>query len=276
MTKNDLLKISISVEELALLFSLIQEAEAGKSILYSTFGNISAASAEEKMTTASHSLLARGYARITEKGAVALDKDIELMVYPLVLFRNILQVTINENGGSGPEIINIYLGKKDTFTSLRVKLGVVYELTHGKPEELPALINKWITLPAELDFDKELSGKEYRMSMLLYTQIADMDMKESAMKLEEIGLPPIIARKMAEDIISPIKRGTVLLTEMNSENFRQKNTEEGGEGFFYLLGKNSGWILSFSHADDQAIARILPGSPAVALEKIQTLVNSKK
>ena len=104
MSDSTYTRFSLSADETALVFSLINQADLGKSILANTYGKISAGAIEEKLTTASHSLLARGYVSISEKNTVSLSSEIEPVLFPLVKFKNILQVTMNTNQENGPEI----------------------------------------------------------------------------------------------------------------------------------------------------------------------------
>lgn len=272
MSEPACINISLSADETALVFSLINQAEMGKSILQSTYGKISSSAVEEKLTTASHSLLARGFASITQKGTVSLQNNIESAFYPLVKFYNILQVTINSNQEDGPEIINIYLGRQKNFTALRTRMGVVYEFTYGNLDHLAQLVNDWLGLPQNNDQYEELSKSDLKISMLVFAKLDSMSSLQSAEKLQKIGFSKRLADALLKDVQSPHKRGSVMLTEMTSENYQTKNIDEGGAGFLYLAGKVSCWLLTFTEANDNTVLRVIPGGNGNVVQQISLLV----
>jgi len=260
------------VDEAALVFSLINQSDLGKSILVNAYGKIPPGSVEDRLTAASHSLLARGYASISEKGAVALNSDIELAFYPLVRFNNILQITINTNQEAGPEIINVYLGKQNSFTALRIQMGVIYELTHGKMSIIGEVVMKWLDLPEKVLFSEEIANENYSIRMAEFAELNSKTLQQGIDALQKAGFSKAIADMLAKDIRNDQKRGSVVLTNMNSENYQNKGIDEAGAGFLYIIGQNSNWIFSFSKADDQTIACLIPGKPSNVMNKISSLM----
>lgn len=274
MTDSKYTRLSLSADEAALVLSLINQAEMGRSILLNTYGKISSGSMEEKLTTASHSLLARGYASISEKNVVSLNNEIEPVFYPLIKFRDILQVTLNTNQEGGPEIINVYFGKQKVFTALRIHLGVVYEFVHGSVDRLTSLISEWLDLPHTVLFHEELLKSDFKISMRTFAELSTDTLQQGLSKLQKAGFSKLIAETLMQDVLDPKKRGSVMLTNMTSDNYLKKNTDEGGAGFFVLVGKKSSWIFSFAKADDNTVAHVVPGESNNAMQQISQLVLS--
>lgn len=265
-------QLALSVDEIALSFSLINHADVGKSILQSTYGNISTQSLEDKLTSASHSLLARGIARISEKGVVTLDEKTELLLYPLIKFKNIIQVSINDGQNQSPEITNVYIGMNNVFTALRITSAVVYHLFYSETKDIPDLINSWLDLHQKVDSLNVSGSVGSPLKMSEIARAISGDSKNLGQVLHKSNLSDSIAKELESDLRNPKKRGTVVLTEMNSENYAQKNTSESGAGFLFLSGNKLNWVFKFNKADEQTLAQIVVGSEPLVLDAIENLV----
>lgn len=272
MTLTDLAHVVFSVDEVALLFSLINQGEVGKSILLQAYGKISSSSLEDRLTAASHSLLARGSVSLTENNVLGLEPGIESLLYPLVRFSNILQVTVNANQATGPEIRNVYLGTRADFTALQIRNGVIYDFTYGKVSSLAEFVAGWLDLPQTNPFDGDLENKSIVVPMAKYAELSTKPYSQALKGIQQMGFSGQLAEIFSQDSCAPTKRGTVVLTDMNSENYQNKDTSEAGAGFLFIVGQNWGWLLRFSAANDRAMATVLPGTSRQAAGEIQKIL----
>ena len=253
---------SFSADEVALLFSLMNKPELGRSVLETTYGEIGETVIEEKMTTASHSLLARQHVRISEKDIIIVEENVESLLSPLVVFDGMIQFSLNENADEGPNITNIYLSKKDKFAAHVIDLGVVHKITSGSIDEMPELISGWVNLPDKYPpkiFEK-LEKSDYSIKMAAFAELMSFSPKRGAEELEKLDIDSDIAMALAEDACRPKLRGSIVRVEYTSENPNEVNFDEAGAGLLYIVGKNAGWLLIFDSAVDDTVGRIIPGN----------------
>lgn len=105
MTNQAITKISLSTEEMALVYSLLSLPASAKTLLFEMYGELPPAIVEEKLVTASHSLIARGMVTLSEKATVILHDKIAEIFTPLILFKNKLQVLYNDYGREEDPIV---------------------------------------------------------------------------------------------------------------------------------------------------------------------------
>lgn len=80
--KQERKSLSVSVDELALLFSLIDQSDMGKSVLQSAYGEIPSQAIEERLTAASHSLLAQKVTTLSQNKTITVDHSVGVMTPP--------------------------------------------------------------------------------------------------------------------------------------------------------------------------------------------------
>lgn len=264
--------VSLTVEEMALVFSILKKADAGKAIISKTYGELPRQTLEDKLVTASHSLIAAGLVFITEEKTVSLREDIGQIVSPLLEFQNILQLTINQNHPYDPDIINVYIGTDNDFTALSIKLGVVYDLTHGMMADLDLLLLRWLEFSGELEGAQNALDRPLQISIQQLTKLEGSPVEESTRTLTELGFSAEVAESLIQDLQKPLKRGSVILTNTTSENFQGKNFTETGPGFLYLIAETRGWIFTFTESSDAAMANVLSGGIPVFEQEIRKLI----
>ena len=179
---------------------------------------------------------------------------------------------INNTVESDPEISNIYIGRNKVFTALRINRGVVYELTQANIKDLPELLNRWLDLPLHAAI---LTSPEPRSIFIKMADIAQLmseqgDNRERVLK--SAGFPDRLAKNLLGDLKSPGKRGSVVVTDLNSDNYVSRNTEETGAGFLFLGGKDVNWIFNYDKADEQTEAQVVIAKESTATEIISELI----
>lgn len=271
MLSQDITHISLSVDETALLFSLMDQAETGKIILSDTYGEITPETLENKLTAASHSLLARQFVAITNDSKIQIKDEIQKVFLPLIQFKNILQLTKNTNNNKF-EICNMYISLNNYFTALSIVTGVVYEFFHGSIENIGNIIKKYILFPENLSYSDFFSTHAPEIVMSDFSNLNSLTYQDQIILLSKTGLPQNICKTIIKSLQSQHSRGSVIITDINSDNYHSKNVEEAGGGFIYTIGSESSWLLNFDQTNDRTKAKINPGTISQLDNEITRLI----
>jgi hypothetical protein len=265
MNSISFLDYILSTEELAMAFSLVNRPDLGKAVLFETFGKLSQQAIEERLKAASHSLLARKFAEIGERGQAVLSDDIQSALYPIIKFKGMLQVVINNE--DEPVIMNAHLGVRGIFTCHWVEQGVVHHITSGDKFQLPGLITQYVSIPQPISLSHALQTQEgkYSIPMDTFASLPEMGVEKGLKELINNGLPQHLAKAFLDDLVQPKKRGSVSYIEVDSENVDKRSMDKAVAGLFFLAG-TSGWILTFPKKEKNQVGTILPGTVEV-LEK---------
>ena len=275
MSTSQISRISLSTDEMALVYSLLNMPTSGKALLYEAYGNIPAPKIEEKLVTASHSLMARDLVKISEKGTVVLNEVLENFFIPLIQFTNMVQIIVNIH--EKKDIItatDYYLGKNGFFTSHEIDMGVVHRLFHGEVSALAEFILGRMTFPEDIakDIKSALAQNKPVLKMSNYPQLEGMGMEKAAVTLTSYGIDPLISQALSKDICSPVRRGSFVMAGVTSETLKKKDFSKTGTGFFWLTGEKSSWIMAFDRGDQETTAVILPGITKEAEKLLQIML----
>ena len=276
MSSVNLLHYTLSAEEIALTFALINRPDLGKAILWETFGEISAQGVEERLKAASHSLLARGLAQISRNGIALLDEQLQSAVFPLCTFSGMLQIVLNIRASEEFLLLNVHLGREDMCTVHWTEQGVIHHIIYGKLDQIPEMIESMVSMPHVLE-DRLLSriqNAKHRILMESFAKIEGMTPKEGwAMLEKEYGWDVELAEAFLTDLHQFKKRGFVSYVDVNSENIEHHNLDEAVAGLYFLVGEQ-GWILTFPKGDEQW-GILLPGTREVFLKSVRELLIQK-
>lgn len=260
MNSTTFLDYTLSAEELAMAFSLVNRPELGKAVLLETFGKLSQQAIEERLKAASHSLLARKFARIGERGQAVLLDDIQSALFPILKFKGMLQVTVNNE--AEPLIINVHLSSmRRTFSCHWVEQGVVHRIISGADAQLPGLITQFVSIPQTVSSSHTLQMQEgqYSIPMETFAELPELGVEKGLKELIKFGLPPQLAQIFLDDLAQPKQRGSVSFLEVDSENIAKRTMDEAVAGLFFLVGKY-GWILTFPKKEKNQVGSIFSGS----------------
>jgi hypothetical protein len=274
MNSISFLDYTLSAEELAMAFSLINRADLGKAVLFETFGKLSQQTIEERLKAASHSLLARKYAKIGERGLAVLADDIQSALSQIIKFRGMLQVVINNEEDT--LMMNAHLGIGETFTCHWVEQGVVHRIISGTNAQLPGLIAQLVSIPQLISPSHTLQLQEgkYSIPMEIFADLPEMGIEKGLKELIKIGLPQQLAEAFLDDLVQPKKRGSVGYIEVDSENIDKRTLDEAVAGLFFLVGK-FGWILTFPKKEKNQIGTIFPVSSEIFEKDVTQLLDKQ-
>ncbi len=274
MCSMKFLDYTLSAEELAMAFSLVNRPDLGKAVLIETFGELSQQVIEERLKAASHSLLARKYAKIGKRGQAVLLDSIQSTLFPILKFQEMLQVVINNE--EEPLIVNVHLGVQENFTCHSVEQGVVHRLISGSNTQLASLITELVSMPQPISSNQILQKEEgiYSLPMETFSELPEMGVEKGLKELIKNGLPQQIAKAFLDDLVKPRKRGSVSYLEINSENIEKRTMDEAVAGLFFLVGEY-GWILTFPKKEKNQTGSIFSGSSEVIEKKVLELLEKQ-
>jgi len=275
MNSTPFLDYTLSVEELAMAFSMVNRADLGKAVLFETFGKLSQQAIEERLKAASHSLLARKYAKIGERGFAVLSDDVQSALSQIIRFRGILQVVINDNEEVAL-MMNVHLGLREIFTCHWVEQGVVHHIISGTNTRLPALITQLVSIPQSIlpSYTSQIQKGKYSIPMETFAELPEMGGEKGLQELIKTGLPQQLAEAFLDDLVQPKKRGSVSYIEVDSENVDKRALDEAVAGLFFLIGK-FGWMLTFSKKEKSQTGTIFPASEEILEENVIQLLDKK-
>jgi hypothetical protein len=277
MASLQITKVSLSTEEMALVYSLLNLPASGKSLLFELYGEMAPSKIEEKLITASHSLMARGLVTLSAKGTVVLHEGMEKIFLPLIQFANKVQIIMNDQGKDKDVVISAtdyYLGENGFFTSHEIDMGVIHHLFHGEISALAELMMKRMKFTDQVSkfIGSGLAKKKSTLKMADYPQLEQMGKHEAAKKLTSLGIDPLISQALSEDICNPVRRGSVILADVSSKTLENKDFSKTGAGFFWLVGEKSSWIMAFDRGDQETSAVISPGTTQEAKKLLQEML----
>jgi len=274
MNSMSFLDYTLSAEELAMAFSLVNRADLGKAVLFETFGKLSQQAIEERLKAASHSLLARKYAKIGEGGLAVLSDNVQSALFQIIKFSGMLQVVINSEEDT--LMMNAHLGICEIFTCHWVEQGIVHRIISGTNAQLPGLITQLVSIPQSISSSHTLQLQEgkYSIPMEIFADLPEMGVEIGLKALIKIGLPQQLAEAFLEDLVQPKKRGSVSYIEVDSENIDKRTMDEAVAGLFFLVGK-FGWILTFPKKEKNQIGTIIPVSSEIFEKDVTQLLDKK-
>jgi hypothetical protein len=264
---------SLSTEELAMAFSMINRPDMGKAALFETFGELSQTAIQERLKAASHSLLARKFASIGERGMAVISNELQGALAALILFDGMIQVVVHE---TQPVITNFHLGLGGQFTSHWVEQGVVHHMIQASLKNLPGFISQLASLPTKIStkLESQILEDSYKISMESFANLTEMKFEAGLDVLVKAGLDLHLAKILLGDLFEPMKRGSVSYIPVDAKHLEQGHLEKGVPGLFFVIGKSS-WILAFSGIGKEQIGSLIPGTSKVFEDCINEFVEKK-
>lgn len=249
MDMEQLVEYSLGLEELALVFGLINRKDLGQQVIAAAYDDLSPQQVEERLTAASHSLLARGLTSISDQGIINMDSQLELAVFPLTTFDYLIQLSLVLESGRADVTIHIQQGKK--FTAHLVKAGVVHILTHG----VVASLGKYV-----LDVFDEIGtgsqekspGKQLPVSLAVLGEVQSKgnDMDEMVPLLTAADWAEQAARDFCADLVDQKLRGTLLRLDSRQDADWEKVKSSPNRSLLFLRGAHRSWLFRFPDTRD--------------------------
>lgn len=248
--KNGENKFSLGLEELALGLGMINRPDLGRQLILSIYDQIQDQQIEERLTSASHSLIARGLCGMTNTGSAILREDLELVLFPLAKFDYILQVSIVK--GYAQADTNIHVIRNRMFTSHFADIGVVHTLENGNYENLARYIQEIFT--SAISVGLSTPGIEFRINLGLLGKALNLgsDYDQIVTLFKHSGLSKDHAELLANDIAHQVLRGSILRVDASSEMDEAQAIATPHQILLFLHGPRHTWAFEFHTVEDDA------------------------
>lgn len=258
---------SLGLEELAMALGLINRPEMGRRLLESIYDNLTESQIESRLSSASHSMLARGLASISDKGSPILESGLEQAIFPLARFDYILQISRVRDGKQVGATVHVQKGK--SFTSHSIQAGVVHVLEHGGYKSLPSYLNDTFHANKE----KEINTVEHKWSItpgVLGDALRNEKTGVISRILSQAGLPDLDAQNLAEDLAHQTIRGTILRMAADAEADMQKMATMNKQMMMFLGSSKRNWLFEFPATDDASIGKAWTVNQQTLQKKLET------
>lgn len=251
-SNNSFKLYSLGLEELAMALGLINRADMGRQLMASIYDNLTESQVESRLSSASHSMLARGLAAISERGTPILEKGLEQALFPLARFDYVLQISRVRDDKQVGATVHVQKGK--SFTSHSVQAGVVHVLEHGIHKSLPAYLGDTF----HANNGKETGTVEHKWPItpgILGAALRSEKMPVISKILSQAGLPDADAQNLADDLTHQTIRGTILRMTAGAETDMQKLATMEKQMLMFLGSPERNWLFEFPSADDVSVGK---------------------
>lgn len=238
---------SLGLEELAMALGIINCADLGRDLITATYGALSPEVMDARLTSASHSLLARGLAAITKSGNPTLETRLEEALFPLARYDYLLQLSMVKEGGQATASVHVQKGK--AFTSHSIQGGVVHVLEHGPNNLLAGYLQD--LFGADIQNGKTSGQMQWSITPGILGQALKMKTApEIQMLLQEQGLPDLDGQNLANDLLNQRLRGTILRVNAGPSLPMDAIKNAPKTMLLILQGQKHTWAFDFPGADD--------------------------
>ena len=234
---------SLSLEELALALGMINSPDTGKILLQSVYPQIGAQEMEARLTSASHSLLARGLCTMSVEKMPILDKGLEMAVFPLVMFDALLQINLVGNQTSWDSRVHIQLDKR--FSSHHFSNEVIHAIDYGSYDDLPAYVESLFDGFSDDSEKSRLVGK-LTITILDQAYVEHHSFADTERALMENSWSEMDAKALSQDLADQTVRGILsrIFTRPNMTLSEINTTPK--KMLLFLKGLKRNWLFEFA------------------------------
>ena len=262
--------ISLSVEEIALCFSMINSPSHGLKFIKSIDKNITKEDLDARFKAASHSLVAHGFASIGENGFPQMKPELEKTLLPMVIYDKLIQILRSDKIGN--RIISIYINNKnESFTAHEIKLGVVHNISCDQLENLTTYL---LGLFKDFGSEKMVPFSEEKISLELMGKIGLAFNNPNVVKefLDQSDLSNNLKNELSTDICEMAMRGSIFSIKHNPKD------QDAGEstplrGILLLRNGENHWLFHFDKIEKQQKAVIRKADKDLFEKYLEEIVN---
>jgi len=235
---NQLVSFSLSMEELSLALGMINRSDMSHALIRSIYPDITGHQMEARLIGATNSLLAFNLMTLTEQHTPRLEKELEMLVFPLASYDQLLHLTIITKHETKKTSVHLQHGKR--FTSHTSDKGVVHKLEQGDMAGLHQYLNLYFD-----GFGKGLKKAEYgKVPQNILNQ--SMEEKETLDSiLIDQGWSKSAANEFTEDLVNPILRGSIVRIDANSQMTGEETLNARKLALALLQGRKRSWLIEF-------------------------------
>lgn len=266
MTRTDeQTELRLSLEELALILSLLGYAEAAKLSLTEYLGDPGYDELRGRMLAAGNSLLARGILGAAN-GQMQMEPAYADLLQPIIYHDYVVRCSLMQAGQE--EMLASYYRRADQIAALRPYYGIYNTIAWMINEAavaddclaffLPSDLIPFPAQPFTLPADPAQGAK--------ILNAADADYSQSY--LERIGVSPETAARFAADATQQVKRGIALRLRAGSDD--EVLADRGYVLFTAASGRT--WLLTVNEVDGGASVVVRPATRDLIRQETLTLL----
>lgn len=244
--------IVLSVDELALVLSLLDHAAIGQKVISDNYPYLRQNEIEQRLLSAGHSLLSKRYCHLDDLGIAKLVPGIKEILAPVLQPKALLQIA-STAAEREPDFINIYLTYQEFCTAHWIEMGVVHHFTSVVRDEGPDFILNQI-LGIQLTkspVEKSLGGRKSAVRLDRLAQLQGISREAAVAELEAMGLNRQVADDLASAFAQSQVRGSVLFIKANVLQSPEPQLERAGPGLVFVAGPKATWIVDFEVLDEE-------------------------
>jgi hypothetical protein len=243
MSKN-IKSFSLALEELSLGLGLINRQDLGRQLISNIYENLKEELIDARLSSASHSLLARGLCTISESGQPILLQELQQVIFPLAKFDFAIQISIVQDGNTIPMTIHVQRGK--CFTVHAVQLGVVHVLEYGEYGQLVPYIADMMN-----NFGDKETNKIGRITPDLLGQLLNSPGRELTSRFTAYGWKSLHVEQLLDDLKRAVFRATLIFVNASDKTEVEAIRQSEHKTILLLKGKTRSWIFDFPGSGDQ-------------------------
>jgi len=253
---------ALSVEELALGFSLLDEAQKAHDLMVAQLGEMTPEEARARLLAASHGLLARGLLSIGEEGKIHLEPSLERMVRALIAPTFSLQYS---RAYRDAKFVLAYHFTNGLVLAHWLEGGVVHRIIEVEKREA--------VVEGGMDFFNVAGAASFRCPPTeipydVMGQIKDEDDPAIVLRrLAEGGVEKTTREMLAEDVERTEYRGSILRVEYDEDK-----PSRSDQGLLVLRGRERLWLFRVAQKGDKPFVVILPGTEEVFRKEVEALI----
>ena len=244
-------KYSLGIEELAMLFGLINRPDLGRALINSVYENLTDDQMDQRLTSASHSLIARGLCGVSPKGMPTLENDVELVLFPLIKYDYLVYANIYRSDGVATGTIHV--SKNKAYTAHFIQAGIAHVLESGEYGSLSSYIEDLFRNFGDQPNGKLEIPKDVKINDL--GSLLEKGMDEGKIKKYLLGRkwPNETAGALSHDIANYLYRGTVLRVNSDHTATAEAIKNASKQSIMLLKGPDRSWLFNFPSSDEGAV-----------------------
>jgi hypothetical protein len=252
---HEITTFSLSAEELALALSMINKPDLGRQILNTVAPQMSDEQIDARLTSASHSLVARGLADISLRGNSELDSMLEKAIFPMAKYDQLLQISSSNDDNQQMRVVYSY--QNNFFAAHWVEKGVVNIIDYGSYASFADYVSSFFSEIGKKGSDKSVAADhKITLGTLGKAMIERSQKKQVNEMLFESGLSEELAGQLTSDILKQKMRGSLMLFDINSETTPDTAHNAAKETILMLRGPQRSWLFEFANTHDEEVAHI--------------------
>ncbi len=252
----------LSVEEIALVMSIIGQPQMAHDIMVAQLGAMQKEEAHIRLLTAGHSLLARKWLDIDAEGKMSLVEP--LMSWGQILVHADFSIRYSRSSRQADYSFTHHFKENRVLTHI-IEQGLLHHITQVSDRKTLLQEGKEFFEVGQTDF---VDCPEIEIPQNVLNEIKDEKSKSNIVeKLKSINIPSHLQSVLVEDLSQVRYRGSILRVEYGEEKapFSER-------GLLVLRGPSRLWLLRSLKRIEQNFLVLLPGSEPKFEEEIRKLL----